>query len=576
MPTTTIPLVGEFTQRGLNAGTAYAAGKDQKLINCLISLAQNEVTKSTIPFVEKRPGFISIGNSTRYGSVITGWDQDPSKSLFASSTSAALTAGNLYLTAANSVGTFETGATVKSITSFVKTDTIFSTTVQSTYYVITTDNNLYYIRDAYPTQFTFTGNTSSGSAIVSSIAGLSPDTGVLDIGNALSGTGIPVGARVLTIDSATQITMTANATANGSGVTITREIIAKVIDADAVFTELCGGAVEMDGYVFALDRLTGRIYNSDLNNINSWSPNNYIPTVAKGLSAWLIKAGNKLLAFKAGGIDFYQNEGNPSGSPLSRINGMSLTIGSRITLGDIPVPVCQLGDDTFFVGSGTGGLSIYLLRGTDVSKISNPIIDNILDETMVGSGSGSLVSSISASQIGGYKVLCLSGNALSSTARNWFYFIDSNTWVEGPSFSGLRLGYGAQGNNCFAVSRTANSKDAYKWAIETGTLAYQDNGSAFTMTIQTEPKVLNKGKGFKIDSIELLADTQSSGETTLEISRDDYGTWQVLGVFNLAKTRKRITRCGYCRSSAAFRLSDAGNNAWRGQALIVNHEPCAA
>lgn len=63
---------------------------------------------------------------------------------------------------------------------------------------------------------TTTGNTTNGSAAVTNI----PDTSILRIGNPLSGTGIPVGAQVLRIDSATQITMTANATATNTGVTI--------------------------------------------------------------------------------------------------------------------------------------------------------------------------------------------------------------------------------------------------------------------------------------------------------------------------------------------------------------------
>lgn len=61
-----------------------------------------------------------------------------------------------------------------------------------------------------------TGTTTNGSAV---ITGLS-DTYGMAVGDEVSGTGIPAGAKILTIDSPTQITMTANATADGS-VTVT-------------------------------------------------------------------------------------------------------------------------------------------------------------------------------------------------------------------------------------------------------------------------------------------------------------------------------------------------------------------
>ena len=64
---------------------------------------------------------------------------------------------------------------------------------------------------------TFTADTTSGSPIVTSMS----DQVEVTLGDELSGIGIPAGARVLSIDSATQITMTANATATGTTVTIT-------------------------------------------------------------------------------------------------------------------------------------------------------------------------------------------------------------------------------------------------------------------------------------------------------------------------------------------------------------------
>lgn len=60
--------------------------------------------------------------------------------------------------------------------------------------------------------FTFTGTTSIGSAIVTALS----NTLGLIAGQVVRGTGIPVGTTILSIDSATQITLSAVATAAGS------------------------------------------------------------------------------------------------------------------------------------------------------------------------------------------------------------------------------------------------------------------------------------------------------------------------------------------------------------------------
>lgn len=63
-----------------------------------------------------------------------------------------------------------------------------------------------------------TGTTSNGSPIVTAIA---PTTNGLVAGMAITGTGIPVGTTILSVDSATQIHLSANATASNAGTALT-------------------------------------------------------------------------------------------------------------------------------------------------------------------------------------------------------------------------------------------------------------------------------------------------------------------------------------------------------------------
>jgi hypothetical protein len=64
---------------------------------------------------------------------------------------------------------------------------------------------------------TFTADTSNGTATLLNMS----DQVEVTIGDEISGAGIPTGTRVLSIDSGTQITMTANATATANTVTVT-------------------------------------------------------------------------------------------------------------------------------------------------------------------------------------------------------------------------------------------------------------------------------------------------------------------------------------------------------------------
>ncbi len=65
---------------------------------------------------------------------------------------------------------------------------------------------------------TFTGSTTNGSYVVTAVS----STAGLAIGTLVSGTGIPAGTSIASIDSATQITLDTAATATNAGITISR------------------------------------------------------------------------------------------------------------------------------------------------------------------------------------------------------------------------------------------------------------------------------------------------------------------------------------------------------------------
>jgi Kelch motif protein len=70
--------------------------------------------------------------------------------------------------------------------------------------------------DAGPNLITSSGNTTTGSMIITNI----PSTSCFTVGWAVAGTGIPSGARITSVDSATQIHISVNATATNTGIAL--------------------------------------------------------------------------------------------------------------------------------------------------------------------------------------------------------------------------------------------------------------------------------------------------------------------------------------------------------------------
>lgn len=70
--------------------------------------------------------------------------------------------------------------------------------------------------DAAASQFTSTGNITSGSKVITNI----PSTAILQVGWPVSGTGIPSNATISSVDSSTQVTVSASATATTASLSI--------------------------------------------------------------------------------------------------------------------------------------------------------------------------------------------------------------------------------------------------------------------------------------------------------------------------------------------------------------------
>ena len=577
MPTVRIPLVGVANQRTVAGSYTLSLNKDQRYTNCIFNVTKNPITGKAEFHLEKRPGWagyatVSAGNSST-GSI--------NSSLTNTVISAFGSTDSTIYDDVTSVGAI-TGKAL-----------YFSETILSSigYVMIrSSDGTGWYYASNSRTTLTYTGDTHTNTTIDN----ISSTTGMYS-GQAISGTGIAAGTRILSVDSATAIT-TDTATTGTATVTITKTPVAKILDSDFVTTGTnLSGFVAMNGYLFYCSE-DGRVYNSDVNTVHAYTASNYVSASIKpDFPSAMAKYKNNIICFGRSSIEFFYNSGNASGSPLNSSEVNFKKIGTPNQRG-----IAELEDDIFFVTSGNDGdVRVELLRGGATKRISTPEVEKIIG-TVTGTGSNMYLS---AFQLGGYSYLSLiattgSGVILmedisflllensnriateldeslqSAYSIMQMYNIELDIWSEWSNTLSNVITGGVTGlrNQIIATSVINTGGKIYAMTPATDLALFTDDGSSYTSTIITSATDLGTSRRKAIKSISLVGDIQSTGTMTLEKSDDDYSTWQTLGTFDLTKKVQRITRCGAHRGSRAYRLTHSSAAGFRAQALDIEYD----
>jgi hypothetical protein len=368
MPEVRIPLVGNYNASATPPNTLTDGGTlplyGQFFQNAMFEVIDNKVTGSRTVYVKKRPGFV--------GSAVSSAGEDwtciicptfDTTTLYAAhgttnSTIRKSTNGTLS-TSSSSIGTI-TGVVRHLTEAYIgSVNRIFVNSSDGT--------GWFYATDAGTGSPTFTGDTTNTSAVV---ANVSSTTG-LYVGQAISGTGIPAGTRIQSIDSATQITMTANATATNATVTITRTPIAKIISANYPSSTAVGAFAFMDGKAFQMTS-DSRIYECDLNDPTTWGAANYIPSdIYPDRGVGVVRYKGFILAFSNDSVEFLKNNGNASNSILSHSSEAAIKIGAKHAQG-----IFSFEDEIYFLGvSQNGQGAVYRLGPGGVTKVSTQFMD---------------------------------------------------------------------------------------------------------------------------------------------------------------------------------------------------------
>ena len=487
--------------------------------------------KQITPYVEKRPGFATDAtiSSSNAGTAIAV--QKSGTAIYQ-----AFGATSSIFSGATNLGAVDSG-----VCNFFEETIIGGTT----YMLTSSGTGWYHPQDATVTSVT--GTLTSGSAVVPSIA----STTGLYLGQAISGTGIPASTRILTVDSATQITMNANATANGAQtITVTR--LAKIIDAN--FPTALKRIIAMDGFIFVVNS-AGVIQHSELNSVTLWPASytinsNMDPDNAVGI----VRLKNKIFCFSKVSLESFFNAGNPSGSVLGRDEQRYERIGAVDERG-----IVVAGEFIYFVGQDDDGKrGVYRLsEDGQPKKISDASVDHYL-------GTGGTTAFLSSMFVEGRHLI-----HLAATGASFVYDEQADLWGLWKFPNALTLQYAAYDPNTPTSYIAGNDGVRYKlpWASD---LAYSDGATAVTMTILMNRMDFGSGNFKFVDYYELECDRQASGTATLDVFDDDFTTAKTLGTFDMTKDHPRIYRGGAFRARA-HRITHSAATPFRASYLNMNY-----
>lgn len=336
--------------------------------------------------------------------------------------------------------------------------------------------------------------------------------------------------------------------------------LTKISDADYpgnAGRTVTGTFAHMDGYAFIMDT-SGRIYNSDLNSISSWTANNYAScNLFPDNGVAVIKHRNNIIGFGTESMEVWFNAGNPAGSPLSRRDEACRRIG-LINANALT----QLEDLVAFVGtSELGGLALYILDGFTPNRVSTPEI-----EAQLILATTSNISLSACKIMGRTFVVCIVGSA------TYVYCVEEGLWHEWNSTIPLwqKMAGTAIGSSfvTYAVSTLKSAGKVY--ILNPSNFVFTDDSDAYTAVIQTALLDFNTSDRKFMDEVTIVGDVATStSDLTISYSDDDYQTFTVWGTVDLSSSAKRRLSRGGAFRRRAMKLSHSANTSMRLQRMDI-------
>ena len=404
---------------------------------------------------------------------------------------------------------------------------------------------------------TFSGDLNSST----SITNVASTTGMY-IGQKLTHASIPANTYITAI-SGTTLTISNAATATAAGQTITRTSAAFVTDADFPLSTVTGKPVYMDGYWFVLTN-DGKLYNSDLNDITTWTATGYIfinNTQEQFLG--LERVGNQIVAFGQKGFYYFYNLGNATGSPLARAEGGIIEYGT-----DTSTSVCVLGHVIYFVGrQGSSMSGTPIAPGAGIFKIENgraeKLSDNLPDVL-------NYVYAIHAIQYQGKILIFLTDTSSDSYAI--VYDSDINIWSKWSWNASAGQGFIGENGNYLCMAGAKRSLVVLFSADYSGTNNTRDfNTYTIDWSVVTSKLDFDTSKRKRFHRLTLVGDKEASTcNVTVTWSDDDYTNFTSARTIDMSSTQNYLQQCGSARRRA-IKLATSNLINHRFEALEIDY-----
>lgn len=304
---------------------------------------------------------------------------------------------------------------------------------------------------------------------------------------------------------------------------------------------ITGAFAHLGGYAFIMDT-GGRITNGDLNSASAWTANSYVTCDAiPDSGVGVVTSGDLIVGLCKTHLELFRNAGNPTGSPLSRVDGQ----GGVQQIGCVgPNAIATMRDTVYFVGVDSAGIvGLYSIRAGQVQALPNAEIGSAL--AIAGS------TNISITTLGFYGrhlvVIC----AASST---YVYCIEEQNWHE---WTGNQLWFKADavvsGSSIvnYAISNDVTTGKVY--VLNPANVVYADDGTSIYGTIQTTKLDFGTMKRKFWHRTAVVGDqATSTANLSLYWSDDDYQNNSSGRTLDLSGKNPFAARCGSSRRRSFF------------------------
>lgn len=328
--------------------------------------------------------------------------------------------------------------------------------------------------------------------------------------------------------------------------------VTHIVDADFP-TAFVPGWAYLDGTLYVMD-FNCNIQGSAIEDPSSWDPLNVIQArMEPGLGVALMKHLSYVVALKESSTEAFYNAGNPTGSPLTRVDGGFSNYGCFLGTSVRTID----GTSVWVTSNNTISPQVVRMDNLQIRVISTPPVERLLDGTDTSSATLSWVF-----KHAGHRFY-----AFSSVGANFtiVYDIDQDLWYRWTDASGNNLDIVSMfpDNTVVGGRHLAQGRlDGNIYIVDSCFVYTSDNGSVIPVDIYTPNFDAGVDRVKHLPMMYFNGDQVTGSVLKVRYSEDDYQTWSTFREVDLGRKKPYLSDNGsfYKR---AYHFRHQGNVAFR-------------